>query len=466
MRLEDAIDYVAGDYGPSNAQLFNIILRSILHFAGVMACVVPMHLFCRSGEIAGATLVASGAIVNLYHLCNTITWYNDDIASWPLAYGWCDFQVATTVPLETLVAASTCAILRNVSNSITSLRVTALRKSEKRRKNLIHALIIFPVPLLQAILYYFVAAQRFNISGIIGSRRKLYFMTLTIIAPWLPLQVLFLSNNVQTAWPWAAPFDLGSVHGAGWNQIDYIPSSGVPWAHMYGTYAYSLQSLIVFLFFGLTKDAHDLYRGYLRALGLGRIFPRLNEESPGSSNNMTSVGGRQFNELDDIQPLNIRLSSLDVAAARSTTEAARSSEKMTQLPARNPWVFRTTFAPDFNMGTILGGGGKGKGKNTSSSCSQELLRPVIHPLHTSHAPSAMGKYHPDLSAGDAHQEMWNPAPRDTRVQTRVWVADARSGSATDGVSISENEMAENGVVRVEKRISSSSEVSPPKPVYH
>lgn len=168
MRLEDAIDYVAGDYGPSNTQLFDIILRCILHFAAVVACVVPMHLFSRSGELAGATLVASGVIVNVYHFCNTITWYNDDIANWPRAYGWCDLQLATAVPLETLVAASTCAILRNVSNSIMSLRITALRTSEKRRKNLIHALIIFPIPLLQTILYFFVIGQRFNISGIIG----------------------------------------------------------------------------------------------------------------------------------------------------------------------------------------------------------------------------------------------------------------------------------------------------------
>lgn len=127
------------------------------------------------------------------------------------------------------------------------------------------------------------------------ARRKLYLMTLTIIAPWLPLQVMFLFNNVQTGWPWDDPFELGSVHADGWNQIDYIPSSAVPWAHMYGAYAYALESLVVFLFFGLTKDAHDLYRGYLRALGLGRIFPNLNEEylePPKPSSSLSSVWSR------------------------------------------------------------------------------------------------------------------------------------------------------------------------------
>lgn len=127
------------------------------------------------------------------------------------------------------------------------------------------------------------------------ARRKLYLMTLTIITPWLPLQMIFLFNNVQTGWPWASPFDLGSVHANGWSQIDYTPTSAVPWAHMYGMYAYALESLVVFLFFGLTKDAHDLYRGYLRALGLGKIFPKLNEEyfpSPLPPSSLSSVWSR------------------------------------------------------------------------------------------------------------------------------------------------------------------------------
>lgn len=168
MYLEEAIDYVAGNYGPTTPQLLNIIFRSVLHFAAILACVVPMHIFCRGGELAGAALVASAAIMNLYHLANTLTWHNDDIASWPLAYGWCDIQLASTVPLETLVAASTCAILRNVANQISLLRATSLTGNERRRKNLIHGLMIFPVPLLQGVLYFFIIVMRYNISGIIG----------------------------------------------------------------------------------------------------------------------------------------------------------------------------------------------------------------------------------------------------------------------------------------------------------
>lgn len=103
-------------------------------------------------------------------------------------------------------------------------------------------------------------------------------MTLTIIAPWLPLQLVFLYDNIRSGMPWDGPFDLPSVHPEGWNQIDYSPISTVRWSHMFGIYSYALEALIVFLYFGLTKDAHDLYRDYLRALGLAKFFPKLNEE--------------------------------------------------------------------------------------------------------------------------------------------------------------------------------------------
>lgn len=361
MQLEQAIAYVGGNYGPSTGQLVNIIFSCILHFAAVLACIVPLQLFYRSGELAGATLVISGGITNFYHFINTLVWHNDDIANWSSGHGWCDVQLISVVPLETLVAASTCAILRNVAVQVSSLRTNALTDSEKRMKNLIHALIIYPIPLLQGVLYYFVIAMRYNISGIIGcqavfqsnwvflvfyllpcpifsvcagyyagkpmssapvalevansfpyppvltwwryrqidsesrqhlwntgnssaqarnarARRKLYFMTLTIVAPYLPMQLAFLYNNIKRGMPWATPVGLSSFTQEGRDEIDYSPSTVVPWTIMYGTYGYAIEAFIVFLYFGLTKDAHDIYRKYLRALGLGKVFPKINED--------------------------------------------------------------------------------------------------------------------------------------------------------------------------------------------
>ncbi|KAK2604557.1 hypothetical protein N8I77_007475 [Diaporthe amygdali] len=556
MHLEQAIDYVGGNYGPSTGQLLNIIFKCILHFGAVAACLVPLQLFSVSGELAGVVLVISSGIMNFYQFINALVWHNDDIANWPRGYGWCDVQLASACPLETLVAASICAILRNVANQISSLRATALTGNEKRRKNLVHALIIFPVPLLQGILYYFVIAVRYNISGIIGcqavyqtnwvflvffllpcpifalsagyyavhtlwryrqvdsesrqnlwnsrntsvqarnarARRKLYFTTLTILTPYLPLQLVFLYHNIRLGMSWAAPFDLATLHRQGWNEIDYSPSTTVPWTIMYGTYAYAIGVFIIFLYFGLTKDAHDLYRKYLRALGLGKIFPKLNEEwfpsdqPPASLSSMWSRAKRasafvsstqtsqrspstsqktniktvQVSDVDDIQPLNIRLDSLDLEAARSTTDAARSSDHMPQLPKRDPWVFLSTLPSTFHIGSIFGGKRR-KAMGTLTGNSSPT--PIIHPLHTTQAPSAMGKYHPSQFSNDAHEMSWNPPTIDGRVRTRVWAAERNGAIAVDGESLRDEDV-DDGVVRVERHISSSSEVSPPKPVYH
>jgi len=78
----------------------------------------------------------------------------------------------------------------------------------------------------------------------------------------------------------------------------------------------------------------------------------------------------------------------------------------------------------------------------------------------------MGKYEAGLSPDAVYGAGWNPAPRDTRVDTRVWVAGPHGASAVDGANLGDKELMDEGIVRVERRISSSSEVSPPKPAYH
>lgn len=168
MKLEDAIAFVGGNYGPSTAQLVNIIFRCILNFGSGVACWVPVRLFYKNGELAGTTMVIAIAILNSYYFINTLIWPNDNIASWPKGYGWCDIQLASWVPVETLNAAAVCAILHNVSTQVSLMRASGLSGNEKRRKHLIQALIIFPIPILQLMLYYFIIVLRYNISGIIG----------------------------------------------------------------------------------------------------------------------------------------------------------------------------------------------------------------------------------------------------------------------------------------------------------
>lgn len=168
MKLEAAIALVAGDYGPSPGMLANIILRFILNLAAALACWVPMRLFHKNGELAGTAMVVAMALLNFYYALNAVIWHNDDIGSWPKGYGWCDIQLVSWIPLESLNSAAICALMQNIANQVSLVRASELTNEERRRKQISQALVIFPIPLLQAILYYFVIPMRYNISGIIG----------------------------------------------------------------------------------------------------------------------------------------------------------------------------------------------------------------------------------------------------------------------------------------------------------
>lgn len=560
MKLEDAIAFVGGNYGPSNGQLVNIVFRCMLNFASGVACWVPMRLFYKNGELAGTTMVIAIAILNFYYFINTLIWPNDDIASWPKGYGWCDIQLASWVPVETLNAAAVCAILHNVSSQVSLMRASGLSGNEKRRKHLIQALIIFPIPVLQLVLYYFVIAIRYNISGIIGcqavfdgdwvflvfyllpcpvfaaiaayfaaltwwryrqidatsqqalwnsgnssvqarnarTRQKLYFMTLTIIAPYFPLQMAFMYSNIHQGMPWSKPYNLSQLHFPGWTTtIDYSPSTIVPFTSMYINYVAVIEVIIFYLYFGRSKDAHDMYRKYLRALGLGKIFPKLNEEwfpsdrppaslssiwthtkslpnlvssmqsSPSSgSKDKARVTVQSTNDVDDIQLLNIRLDSLDLEAARSTPDASRSSSGEPTPLSRSPWIFRTTPThhcppPKFRMPAFFG---KDKNKGMNKPASQSSLAPIMQHLHTSRTRSPVRHYQAGQSEeGGSCGMTWDPSPSDGHVHTMVWASDPGESTAVEDTNPEGSDSL--GGVRIERHISTSSEISPPRPAY-
>lgn len=159
---------VGDDSSPSPGMLANITIRCVVNLLAVAACWVPMRLFQRMGELAGMTMVAAMALLNFYYAVNAMIWHDDNIGSWSEGYGWCDVQLVSWIPLETLNAAAIYAIIHNIANQVSLTRATGLEGQEKRRKQISQALIIFPVPLLQVVLYYFVIPMRYNISGVVG----------------------------------------------------------------------------------------------------------------------------------------------------------------------------------------------------------------------------------------------------------------------------------------------------------
>jgi len=324
-----------------------------------------MRLLWRNGEFAAATLYVVVTILNVYYFVNALIWPDNNVQSWYAGYGWCDLQVYTIFPLETVYSACIFAVMRNLANRVGLMRATSLNAGERKRRNIIEALIIFPVALLQVLLTYFVLAQRYNVSTLIGCtsaydpswpffvffelpspiytfgaaiyaseflpqpplrpreaklilvenpvltwkrfrdvdkatrvamntnnstmamrhnrmRRKLYFMAVAIIVPFLPIQFLFLAYNMMALPFPLKPYDFKQIH-FGMNPfpfefISFTTSDRIGFIEMNASYIAVISVAPLFWYFGLTKDAINTYRKILLSIGLGRVFPSLHEE--------------------------------------------------------------------------------------------------------------------------------------------------------------------------------------------
>lgn len=114
------------------------------------------------------------------------------------------------------------------------------------------------------------------------AKRRLYFMTLAILIPYLPVLLLIFANNVHYLLPFKH-YDFGAVRrgeidGHPWSAIVLLPIAALDFPTLNDRYIAVLTAIPVFGFFGMSKDAINMYRGYLVALGLGRLWPVLREE--------------------------------------------------------------------------------------------------------------------------------------------------------------------------------------------
>lgn len=114
------------------------------------------------------------------------------------------------------------------------------------------------------------------------TKRRLYFMTLAILVPYLPVLLIFFYNNIRFIIP-LQPFDMGAIRrgevdGVPWDAIILLPTRAIDFPTLNDRFISMLTAIPVFVAFGMSKDAINVYRTYLVALGLGRIWPVLRED--------------------------------------------------------------------------------------------------------------------------------------------------------------------------------------------
>jgi pheromone a factor receptor len=110
------------------------------------------------------------------------------------------------------------------------------------------------------------------------AERRLFYMALSILIPYLPLTIYFSIDNLISSLPLRA-YNFSAAHNPEtWWLVPPVTSDQVGFAFQNVAYIPILTAIPIFWFFGLTKDAVNTYRRYLLVVGVGRLFPRLYQE--------------------------------------------------------------------------------------------------------------------------------------------------------------------------------------------
>ncbi|KAI5465620.1 pheromone A receptor-domain-containing protein [Mariannaea sp. PMI_226] len=330
-----------GENANSTSLMVNLIMRVVLSLIANFICVVPLKHLYHGSEFAAVVFIANLMVVNLQVIINALIWRNDNTDNWWPGYGMCDLNPYLHNISVSLYVTCLLAIIRNLAHQVGLLRANPLTVKEKRRRNLVQALIMFPLPIIQLAWIWPLTSQRYVVATLVGcawsawpswpyiflfcaapvfiaiitagyailvfirfrevarttqsalssnrvvslraqrTRRRLYLMVISILVPFVPIVITLAVLNVRAASP-LLPFDYDEIHKhvlpVPWNTIIYFPSGKQEFAFLNNCYISILSSIPVFVFFGMTKNAMNDYRRTCLWFGLGHLFPILYEE--------------------------------------------------------------------------------------------------------------------------------------------------------------------------------------------
>lgn len=146
----------------------NLLCRVTFALIANFVCLVPLRLLYSNGEFAAVVFIANVEVKNLFTVLYALIWRDDNVLDWWAGYGLCDVSPYIHNFITMLFITALLAITRNVACQVGLLRANPLTAKEKRRRNVVQALIMFPLPLLQVILTWFITAQRYAVGTLIG----------------------------------------------------------------------------------------------------------------------------------------------------------------------------------------------------------------------------------------------------------------------------------------------------------
>lgn len=146
----------------------DLYLKLVFSCIGNLVCLIPMRNLYRHGEFAAVLFIIIVEIRNIQTFIYGLLWPNNNMDGWWLGWGLCDIHPFIYNASIGLFATCLLAIMRNLAHQVGLLRVNPLTIKERRRKNVIQALIIFPLPIIMLAFTWPLTSQRYVIAGGMG----------------------------------------------------------------------------------------------------------------------------------------------------------------------------------------------------------------------------------------------------------------------------------------------------------
>ena len=146
----------------------NLACRVVFSILSNLLMWVPLTLLRRNGEFAAVIFIVVTMTYNVLTLINAIIWRTDDVSAWWMGWGYCDAFIYINYPILTTYTACVFAIMRNLADQTSLMRANSLSLRERHRRNIIQALTIFPVPLIQLALMYPISTHRYYLLTLAG----------------------------------------------------------------------------------------------------------------------------------------------------------------------------------------------------------------------------------------------------------------------------------------------------------
>lgn len=146
----------------------NLVVRIVLAVIANLVCLVPLRLLYRNGEFAAVVFIIVVEIKNVFTILMAAIWHTDDMESWWPGYGLCDIEPFVYNGCAGIFVTCLLAIMRNLAHQVGVMRASPMTVNEKRRRNLVQALIIFPLPIVQLAFTWPLARQRYAIGPLMG----------------------------------------------------------------------------------------------------------------------------------------------------------------------------------------------------------------------------------------------------------------------------------------------------------